>query len=403
MKRSFIFLQGFVGPFFRILGRSLMSEGQKVVRVNFNGGDILDWSGPETIVLREKARDWSGFLVVLIKSRQATDLVTYGDCRPQLRTGTEVARSMGVRCHVFEQGYIRPDFITLEDSGVNGHSLLPQIPEWYTDLARGLPKQTPTRPARYPMSVLVRHSVAYNIAKFAAQPFFDHFRNHRPYSEWTAVRRWTLKVVGMKGQAKRDMEFQRNFLAFGRKFYLFCLQLASDYQIRHHSDFGNMNSAIVHVLTSFSHNPPSGVDLLVKCHPEELWPSELEVFTFDLARRLGIENRVFFTSGGSLPDYVAASQGMVAVNSTAGMVSLDHHRPTIALGKAIYAIPGLTHADGLEGFWKDPVPPDPNLYGAFRKVLVHKTQINGNFLTAEGIGLAVPRAVERLSRNGDTW
>jgi capsular polysaccharide export protein len=400
MKRSFIFLQGFIGPFFRTLGRSLVNEGQKVLRVNFNGGDILDWPGPETIILREKANDWSGFLAELIRKQEATDLVTYGDCRPQLRTGTEVARSMGLRCHVFEQGYIRPDFITLEDSGVNGHSLLPQSPEWYVDLASRLPEVPPIRPARYPMSVLVRHSVAYNIAKFMAQPFFAHFKNHRPFSERTAVCRWTLKVLRMKSQVTRDMEFQRKFLASGRKFFLFCLQLASDYQIRHHSSFGDMNTAIRHVLGSFSQNLPSGVDLLVKAHPEELWPSELETFTSGLAHRLGIEGRVFFTSGGNLLDYVEGSLGMVTVNSTAGMASLDCHRPTIALGKSIYAIPGVTHTNELDVFWTDPVPPDPHIYRAFRKVLVHKTQINGNFLTDEGLNLAVPKAAERLMSNG---
>ena len=111
---------------------------------------------------------------------------------------------------------------------------------------------------------------------------------------------------------------------------------------------------------------------------------------------MGIENRVFFTSGGSLPAYVKASLGMITVNSTAGMASLDYSQPTIALGKAIYDIPGVTYGSGLDSFWNDPAPPDSNLYSAFRRVLIHKTQINGDFYTTKGIELAAPKAIQRL-------
>ncbi|MGA2224793.1 MAG: capsular biosynthesis protein [Syntrophobacteraceae bacterium] len=396
MKRSFLFLQGPLGPFFKRLGHCLMKEGLHVVRVNFNGGDIFDWSGPETIILREKAKDWPDFLAELIHKNETTDLITYGDCRPQLRTGTKIARSMGVRCHVFEQGYIRPDLITLEDFGVNGNSLLPKSPEWYVDLARKLPSETRAKPTGFSMRKMMRYSIPYNIAKFTAQPFFACFRNHRPYSERIAVSRWVLKTLRMKSQSERDQEFQRKFLASGRKFFLFCLQLGCDYQIRFHSPFADINSAIINVLTSFSRHLPAGIDLLLKSHPMELWPSELEAFTLNLARQMGIENRVFFTSGGSLPAYVKASLGMITVNSTAGMASLDHRRPTIALGKAIYDIPGVTYVGGLDSFWNDPAPPDSDLYSAFRRVLIHKTQINGNFYTRKGIELAAPKAIQRL-------
>ncbi len=401
MLRSFIFLQGHVGPFFRILGRRLISEGHRVVRINFNGGDVFDWPGPETVVLRNKAKEWPNYLLELIQNNEATDLVTYGDCRPQLRAATKLARTAGVRCHVFEMGYIRPDFITLEDYGVNGNSLLPSQPEWYTDLARRLPADAPVKPARYSMDSLIRHSVAYNLAKFAAQPFFCRFRNHRPYGERTAVRCWTLKILQRRRQLLHDRHFQKEFLSSGKKFFLFCLQLGSDYQIRFHSPFGDMKTAIAFVLTSFSRNLPAEGDLLVKCHPEELFPLELERFTRQLAQGLGIEDRIHFTTGGNLDDYIVASQGMVTVNSTAAMASLDHNRPTIAMGKAVYRIPGLIHGD-LDSFWNDPVPPDDNLYRAFRKVLIHKTLINGNFFTEEGIDLAVPKAVKRLTGNGES-
>ena len=52
------------------------------------------------------------------------DLVfLFGDCRPIHRAAHDVATAMGIDVGVFEEGYLRPDFITLERHGVNGNSL----------------------------------------------------------------------------------------------------------------------------------------------------------------------------------------------------------------------------------------------------------------------------------------
>lgn len=395
-KRFFLFLQGPVGPFFRTLGRLLMDERQNVARVNFNGGDIYDWNGPETIVLREKAREWPAVLSDLIRKYGITDLLTFGDCRPQLRRATVIAKAEGVRCHVFEEGYLRPDWITMEENGVNGNSTMPKNSQWYLDSAKDLPQDAAVKLKQDSMRMLMYYSSVYHTAKFLAQPLFPYFRNHRPYSEREHVQRWILKVLRMKKQAGRDQAFQKSFLSSRRKFFLFCLQLGSDYQIRRHSPFENMNTAIKNVLTSFAGNLPDGIGLLVKSHPLEIWPSELEYFTLDLARKLGIENRVWFTHGGSLRAYIEASCGMIAVNSTAGMESLSLGKPTMALGKAIYDIHGLTHGQDLESFWSQPIPPDHDLYKAFRRILIRKTQANGSFYTNEGLKLAVPTVIKRL-------
>jgi len=401
MKRFFLFLQGPVGPFFRTLGRILVDERQQVARVNFNGGDVYDWNGPETIILREKARDWPAVLSDLIRKYGITDLLTFGDCRPQLRHATVIAKAEGVRCHVFEEGYLRPDWITMEENGVNGNSAMSKDPRWYIESAHALPRDNTVKLKQDSMRMLMYHSSVYHAAKFLAQPLFPYFRNHRPYSEREHVQRWVLKVLRMKNQARRDQAFQKNFISSGRQFFLFCLQLGSDYQIRRHSPFENMNTAIRNVLTSFARNLPDGIGLLVKSHPLEIWPSELEQFTLGLAEELGIEDRVWFTHGGNLRAYIDASRGMIAVNSTAGMESLGLKRPTIALGKAIYDIPGLTHGHDLESFWSNPIPPDPDLYMAFRRILINRTQANGSFYTSEGLRLAIPTVIKRLLGRGE--
>ena len=85
------------------------------------------------------------------------------------------------------------------------------------------------------------------------------------------------------------------------------------------------------------------------------------------------------------------------VNSTVGELSLSFGRPTCALGEAIYKMPGLTHQGDLSDFWHRPEQPDPALFEAFRKTVIHTTQINGGFYTTGGIELAVENSLRLLT------
>ena len=84
------------------------------------------------------------------------------------------------------------------------------------------------------------------------------------------------------------------------------------------------------------------------------------------------------------------------VNSTVGMLSLEMGRPTLALGTAIYNMPGLTHQGDIDGFWTGPVAPDLGLMSDFRRVVLHRTQVNGGYFSKSAIARAVAAAVPRI-------
>ena len=87
---------------------------------------------------------------------------------------------------------------------------------------------------------------------------------------------------------------------------------------------------------------------------------------------------------------------LVTVNSTVGTLALACGLPVIALGKAIYDIPGLTFRGGLDRFWTAPTPPDTALFDAFRRVLANRCLIPGSFFNEAGLKLAVDAAIDRL-------
>ncbi len=129
--RSFLFLQGPIGPFFRRLGKALAARGHKVIRVNFNGGDVYDWPWPHAVMYRDTPEAFPAWIAALARKHDVTDLVLIGDCRPLHVAAGDVLRRWRpeLRVHVFEEGYLRPDTITLEFDGVNARSSLPRDPQ----------------------------------------------------------------------------------------------------------------------------------------------------------------------------------------------------------------------------------------------------------------------------------
>ena len=136
--RTFLFLQGPPGPFFHHLAQELASCGARTLRINFNGGDEYDWRGPATCYRGRPSR-WTLWIDAYLRDHGVTDLVLFGDCRPLHMAAHQMARLREIRVHVFEEGYIRPNWLTLERDGVNGHSSLPRDPEALRKAARGLP------------------------------------------------------------------------------------------------------------------------------------------------------------------------------------------------------------------------------------------------------------------------
>jgi capsular polysaccharide export protein len=182
-------------------------------------------------------------------------------------------------------------------------------------------------------------------------------------------------------------------------YYLFPLQLNADVQIRHHFSPGRMEPAIEQVIASFARCAPKNIDLVLTEHPLETGVIDLKRFARRCGEAHGIGSRLRCLEGGSPRELVAGCRGMITVNSTMGPVAMGFGVPLIALGRALYAMPGLTFQGALDDFWHDAAPADPDLFDAFRRVVAARTQIAGGFYSASAIELAVQGATRRLEHD----
>jgi capsular polysaccharide export protein len=326
-----------------------------------------------------------------------TDVVLFGDERPLHRVAIQSAQEMNLRTHVFEEGYVRPDWITLELDGVNANSRLPRDPAWYLEVAGHIANSSEVAPIGAQLRIRAAHDIIYHLANLANPICFSNYRTHRPYNAIVEYAGWAKRFAGLSWQARRDQATVRSLITNEEKFFLLPLQLNADAQITRHSPFEDMSELLRKTLYSFALHAPADSLLVIKNHPLDTGLVNYRRLITELEQRHALEGRIRYLESGDLPTLLRHTLGVVTVNSTAGLQALEHERPTTALGHAIYALPGLTHQGSLDDFWQARPAPDHRLFVAFRDTLVYTTQINGGFYTGRGIALAVDNCLPRLT------
>ena len=397
MKRSFLFLQGVCSPFFGQLADQLGGQGHRVWRINFNAGDQLYWGGRPASQFRGSLEELPGYLESIYHDHGITDQILFGDCRPVHQPAVIKAREHGVRLHVFEEGYFRPHWVTLERGGVNAHSPLPRDPEWYRSAGLRVPEYHRGTQFKSPFWVRAGHDLAYHLAGVANPLLFPRYRTHAPTTAPVEYASYLQHRFQVSRHQRRDADLIESLAETGTAYFLLPLQLSSDAQIRFHSPFTGMEDVMDHVMASFARHAPANSRLIVKNHPLEVGLIDHAAACARAARHHGIEGRVDFLESGNLETLVRHARGTITVNSTVGGVALSYGCPTIALSNPIYNLPGLTFQQGLDAFWTQAEKPDEELFRCFRNVVVHAAQINGGFYCKNGISLAVQNSIGPLT------
>lgn len=369
-NRRVLMLQGPCSFFFTYLGRALRARGAEVHRVLLCPGDRLFWRGGVTHAYRGRPGDWPRFIADLAVNRGITDMICLGDGRRWHADAIAALSPLGVRIHVVEQGYLRPHRLTLEPDGTGGHTRFPR--DWARIEALAAPAAEPpsyrTGFANYAVM-----DVAWNLANLlAGWAAYPHYRPHSldgPLRDW---RGWTGKALRRPARKREIRAALERIQAHPGPVFIMALQLETDFQIRLHGPPGGLAAALEQVLNSFEAHAPEDALLVVKQHP-------LDNGLANWRGRVSGRVRVVFLDGGDLDALLPRASGLLTVNSTVGLTALQAGTPTLALGTAIYDLPGLAHGSGLNTFWSTPSPVDPARLSILIRALEATIQVPGNF------------------------
>lgn len=373
-----LLLQGPVGPFFARLAVDLRKAGATVNKVNFHAGDWLFYRR-DALWFRGKKQEWPAFLSHLLAHERIDTILLYGDCRPAHLVALHLARERGLHIGVFEEGYLRPNHITLETWGVNGNSRLPRDPQTYLDMPelpdveeRGLGNTywhmiwwgfwyfTVGALGRLIHADLLHHR---SLSIGEAWPWLrSAWRKH--WYRWTEHAAMPTLLAQWKG-----------------RYFLVPLQVHNDSQLTMHSRFDSIERFITEVMGSFAKSASIRTALVFKHHPMDRGYCNYRRLIGDLALKHDLAGRVFYIHDQHLPTLLDKARGVVVINSTVGLQALRHGTAVKALGDAIYNMQGLTHQGSLDSFWRQAptARPNPRLLRQFVRYLKHENQINGNY------------------------
>jgi capsular polysaccharide export protein len=395
-NRRFLFLQGVCSPFFSRLADKLSADGHQVFKVNFNAGDSVFWGRRPNWNYRGSIADLHDFLDGKYRQYGITDQVLFGDRRPIHRPAIEHADVLGIRNHVFEEGYFRPFWITMEREGVNGHSLLPRDPDWFREVGATIREYGDGEPFPGSFSLRAAYDVAYHLAGVVNPFLFPRYKTHAQVSAPIEYLGYMNRLPRLRFHSQKDNALIDALIRSATPFYVLPLQLGSDAQIRDHSRFNDMLEVIEFVMRSFALHGPMNAQLVIKNHPLDIGLINYPKIINEYVHRFELSGRVHFIETGNLTTLLSNAQGTITVNSTTGSESLRLNCPTMSLSDPIYNLPGLTFQGELDDFWLDRQTPDRVLFRRFRNTVIHTTQINGGFYCGKGIELAVNNSARML-------
>lgn len=405
-KRVFLCLQGPHGPFFHQLGKMLRRAGAEVWRVGFNAGDRAFWfDAASYIPYRGSHADWPDRFDALVAEKGITDIVLYGDTRPVHAEAVARARRAGLTVHVFEEGYLRPYWVTYERGGSNGHSRLMQVSvdEMRAALERS-DLDTVLPPGHWGDT---RQHVFYG----ALYHWFVMFRN-RDYRQFKTHRdlpvarefhlyfnRLLMTPLLMAERGLATFRIRHG----GFPYHVALLQLEHDSAFQKHSPFSTMTDFLDLTIDGFAKGAPKHHHLVIKAHPLENGQVPLRREIRRLARQAGVGHRVHFVRGGKLARLLNDARSAVTVNSTAGQQVLWRGIPLKVFGDAVYAKPEFVSDQPLPAFFKAARRPDLPAYRDYRRFLLETSQVPGGFYSSRGRRQLLRQVVDMMLSDEDPY
>ncbi|WP_296418425.1 capsule biosynthesis protein [Pseudooctadecabacter sp.] len=403
---AFLFLQGPHGPFFHRLGKMLRRAGADVWRVGFNAGDRAFWFGAKGYIpYRGTPEDWMETFRRIVADKSITDIVLYGDTRPIHAHAAEAARDMGLTVHVFEEGYMRPYWVTYERGGANGHSrLMDTTVDNMRDALAQSDLDIPEAPAHWGD---MRHHVFYGALYHWFVMFRNgDYRNFRPHRDLPLIAEtalYTKRLLLMPWFALDRMVSTLRIKHGGFPYHIALLQLEHDASFQMHSPFTKMEDFLKVIIEGFAAGAPKHHHLVLKAHPLENGRSPLRRIVRALAKTHGVLDRVHYVRGGKLAQLLDHARTAVTVNSTAGQQVLHRGIPLKVFGDAVYSKPEFVSDLPVEAFFAQPGRPDNRAFKDYRRYLLETSQVPGGFYSARGRRQLMRQVVDMMLDPNDPY
>jgi len=287
-----------------------------------------------------------------------------------------------IKIYVFEEGYFRPFYITLEKNGVNNNSdLISKISFDYLNkinLNDLLTKYVPPKPLKNISKKMHFYAIYYYIAKDLGKYFFPKYKHHKKgntISEAYYGLVSYLRYLIHKVKDKKYISLIKNDIK--KQFIFFPLQVHDDFQIKSHSPFDNVEDSIDTFFYLYAKHKSTEY-IVIKHHPMNRGKKNYKGIINKLAYLYNIDkNKIIYVFDLDLKMCLENAKKCVTVNSTVGFSALQTQVPLFVLGEANYKYNFLVLNE--YDFFNNVFLDNHELYLKYKYLLINKTQLNGSF------------------------
>lgn len=379
LSKRVLLLQGPIGNFFSKFSQWLEGYGIQCFKVNFNGGDAFFSKDIDLCFSYTGApEDFSNWVGNFIKNHDIDAIVCFGDCRYYHQVTKKISLENRIKFFAFEEGYIRPNYVTFEENGVNFYSNF--LTHLKLNRSINSEKTSDVLDVNSSFKKMVWWSILYYFFMLLYTFKYSKYKHHRLMGVWAEVYYWCQSGFRrVKNSLFETSMFEKFIDRHKFEYFVFALQVHNDFQIRTHSDLRCVKKYIEVVIESFAQHANQHHHLVLKHHPMDRGYRHYGNEIKKLAREHGMDGRVHYFCDIHLPTLLKNSIGFVTVNSTTGIQALFHDVPVKVLGHALYNLPKLTNQHKLALFWRNPGVVDSVYFNKFREELVQYSQLNGSF------------------------
>ncbi len=376
-----LLLMGYIGNFFVRVAQHLEDQGVEVYKISF---PLHEFGFPDYQRLHYDGSmsEFRGFLADQIRNLGIRHLLMVSNVQIPHQIALDLCaelREQGqkIDSFIFELGYLRPHYVTLETNGVNYSSNLIQPAHFY----HSLPDQSKIEQSNYKIGPRWRKlwkGITFIQHSFTNYKIVDkqHKIQPKPSYIWYAVLGFFRKYQYAISERKIKKRLFNN-----ESFFLGVLQVSTDMQISIGSRFSSMEEFITEIITSFARFAPKHQRLFIKHHPRDRGYNNYSAHINSLVQHFGLYNRVFYFHDSPIAPIMTHPKccGVITINSSVGYQTLFHSVPLKSLGRAAYNIDGLADQKDLDRFWTEPQICDRKLFKRFYNHVLTTTQIYGNF------------------------
>lgn len=388
IKPNILLLQGPVGPFFSYFADYCIDHDVHVHKITFHYGEAWFYKHPQTI-FKEDINKWQEYFINYILQHNIQQIFLIGAHKIYHKIAIESCKQHNVEIIVFEEGYIRSGFITVEKDGVNGNTSIPRDPCVYNNNIK------------YPITLRKTNTLntfaklynkfiffyKYSCGLFITQWLIPNYQHHIPAKGIKTFIKWNKFYLSSIFHTLLPFEKEKNskwLYKNEKKYYIAILQINTDSAITEYSPYNSMEEFVKEVMSSFALHAPKDTKLIIKHHPYDRGIHDYTKIINKLTKELALQTRIKYIIDLHLDLGLELSLGCILINSTTGYSAIERGIKTIALSKeAVFNIPGLTYQGALKDFWNAQEKPDQALYARFKNHVIYHSQMRGCFYGGE--------------------